>query len=142
MWPILSAIEGFHCIINMASFDPATCTLYSTLDIHVPPISFQTRSRSCPCYCVVVDHLILSLIHTCTCTCISLSLFFCFIQLIFFMTPGIQERQHDLLDIFISHSLAFDNLAPALIIIYIGIYNTHRYMCTCVHVYYNTYRYV
>lgn len=45
------------------------------------------------------------------------------VELIFFMTPGIQERQHDLLDVFISHSLAFDNLAPALIIIYIDCEN-------------------
>ena len=51
----ISVIFPFHLakigsLINTARFNPAISVLYTTLDIL---ISFQTRSRSCPCYCVL-----------------------------------------------------------------------------------------
>lgn len=42
------------------------------------------------------------------------------LKLIFVMTPGVQERQHNLLDLFLGHPLSVPHLAPALMKIYIG----------------------
>lgn len=38
----------------------------------------------------------------------------------FVMTPGIQQREHHMLDMFLSHSLANENLSKALMKTYIG----------------------
>ena len=48
-------------------------------------------------------------------------------QVIFVMTPGIQEREHQLLDMFLSHPLAGDQFSRALMKSYIGISSYHYY---------------
>ena len=51
---------------------------------------------------------------------LSLSLSLISFKLIFVMVPGVQGRQHNLLDLFLGHPLSVPHLAPALMKIYIG----------------------
>ena len=46
-------------------------------------------------------------------------------QVMFVMTPGIQQREHHMLDMFLSHSLANANLSRALMKTYIGQMDGH-----------------
>ena len=49
----------------------------------------------------------------------------CCTQVMFVMTPGIQQREHHMLDMFLSHSLANANLSKALMKTYIGQMDGH-----------------
>ncbi len=58
--------------------------------------------------------------HTHTCTLYITHTHITTTQVIFVMTPGIQEREHQLLDMFLSHPLAGDQFSRALMKSYIG----------------------